>query len=85
MGRVYNLQVSFTNNLVEQDVRMIKVKQKVSDCFRTLQGDQRFDGYSNKHEPLDREHLESLECPVPNTKEMAKTRYFLAKLLLQMI
>ncbi len=39
---LHNSDVPFTNNLSERDLRMIKLQQKVSGCFRTFQGAQNF-------------------------------------------
>jgi transposase len=64
LGFVYNVSLPFDNNQGERDLRMLKVQQKISGCFRSVEGGlifARIRGYISTVKKNDRNVLDAIQ------------------------
>jgi transposase len=59
---LFDLSLPFTNNEAERDLRMLKVKLKISGCFRTFEGAERFCPIRSYILSCSKQGLDELAC-----------------------
>jgi transposase len=59
---LFDLSLPFTNNQAERDIRMLKVKGKVSNCFRTEEGADTFCRLRSYVQTCQKQHMPLLDC-----------------------
>ncbi len=62
--------VPFTNNQAENDLRMIKVRQKISGCFRTYQGAKDYAGLCSIVNTAKKQSLDLVETVMSSPDQL---------------